>query len=275
MREQSIVDAVARECNRLDIKCHLRPERTPTPHDFRRTFGMCNIEPLGLELGIYCVAERLRDSVQVAEAHYVRENPLIASQKAAQFRKKSSGEITPDDATKIAMSLNSFGISSELVAALNVEIKAIQERSAAASPPIRWIDGDEAWEQLCRAWHVMPSKRVLHKFLNQNGHSTRKGNKGRTAYDAAEIERMAKDYVPLLEVHGDFSKLNSRQIARLIAPLNSPLKVGRFVALRKEDVYRVISNQHTGSIVPGNNFRKTEPTKHVKQNDDASLEAAS
>jgi integrase len=75
-------------CDKFGVKTYYDNE--PSPHVFRHTFATLNIEPIGLSLSLYDMAQRLRHSkVETTRKHYIHNNPYLKKIKHAVQRKNS------------------------------------------------------------------------------------------------------------------------------------------------------------------------------------------
>lgn len=247
LRSWSYVDAVKRECERLEINCYFKKDKLPTPHVLRRTFGMCNIDPLGLRLGIHDIAFRLRDSMEVVEEHYVRDNPLLTGRKAEQYRRRSAQGVSVAEARRHVEALQGFGISTATLDVLRDEIGDVEARSLAPeatdTTPAYWVDKDAALSDLRSAWCALPSRRVFHEFMKANSLTKRSGPKGKSVYDGNWCERMVKEYIPLSQVLPSTCRPSSRQIKKTLKLAGDVVKIGRFVVIRKEDVHLFLKDR--------------------------------
>lgn len=233
---ETLAKMVKAECSRLGICCYYQKQRHPSPHDLRRTFGLCNISPIGC-LDIFTIARRLRDSVAVAERHYVHNNPLLESMKAAEFRKQN----------RIDSSITSIWQGVELLRGAMVPEHLLQpiihhadmHRSENAmvvdfQPSGHWVNEDYAIESLSTAWSVMPSLRTLRACLRAKGLAVSNGLRGCLRYDAEWVATVAKNYVPLSQIVEPL-RLKPRQVYRLAAGIPSVIRIGQFILVRKTD----------------------------------------
>jgi integrase len=82
-------------CEKSGIKTY--HGKIPSPHTLRHTFATLNIEPIGLSLSLYDMAQRLRHSkVETTRRHYIHNNPYLKKIKHAVQRKNNRLK-TPKD----------------------------------------------------------------------------------------------------------------------------------------------------------------------------------
>ncbi len=73
-------------CEKFGIKTYYGA--IPSPHTLRHTFATLNIEPIGLSLSLYDMAQRLRHTkVETTRRHYIHNNPYLKKIKHAVQRK--------------------------------------------------------------------------------------------------------------------------------------------------------------------------------------------
>lgn len=83
-------DAVVKACLPLGIKTF--EGRRPNPHRLRHSFGTLNVEPLGLNLDVYQVMQRLRHSdLQTTTKIYISNNPALQRARHVEIVKNQAG----------------------------------------------------------------------------------------------------------------------------------------------------------------------------------------
>jgi site-specific recombinase XerD len=82
-------------CARMGIKTFY--VNIPSPHVLRHSFATINIEPLGLSLPLYEMAQRLRHArVETTRKHYIHSNPYLQKLKHSVYRRKGIKKTTND-----------------------------------------------------------------------------------------------------------------------------------------------------------------------------------
>jgi integrase len=235
---ESMAKAVKRECSRVGVGCYYKQQAPPSPHDLRRTFGMVNCEGIGLDLGIHAIAERLRDTVAVAERHYSTNNPLLASLKAKEYRRRGNGQtVSRNEIHQCIEKLRIFGFSDSLLAQNQAEIDRIEkpETTEGSTREPVWVPESDALARLRTAWDGLPSKRALRSYLGGNRLSTRQHlPKGRLAIDDCWVSEMVEGFDAVTNLPKG-KTISSRIRQRIKRELTGLIEIGSFILVKSGD----------------------------------------
>ena len=149
--------AVRRETDRLGIKTYL--DADVSPHCLRRTFGTCNVNPLGLGLDIAYIAGRLRNGIDITYRHYMQDNPLLQEQKATEIKTRNRKTNRGMDRKQVVHVLSAANVDPELVTAVErdmLERAEAERRSRSELGEVKWISEKDALTKLEQEWGVRP-----------------------------------------------------------------------------------------------------------------------
>lgn len=94
-------DAVVKLCLSLGIKTF--EGRRPNPHRLRHSFGTLNVEPLGLNLDVYQVMQRLRHTdLQTTTKIYIANNPVLQRARHVQIVRNRTVPANPMNVVQVA-----------------------------------------------------------------------------------------------------------------------------------------------------------------------------
>ena len=259
----ALVAACAREGERLGLKTYYG-HGTPSPHDLRRTFAMCNASPLGLSLQPHELAERLRDGIEVVFRHYCTSNPLINAQRATVYRKRAGGVVDEDKAQEILQTLKSCRVDAKLIR--RVEQSLVEQRVAATpSKPValgdnqtvEWIDEEDAYGLLETSWGERPYWRKFRDLMRDKGVLRRADRFGKISFGAAVIRALAENYTPLSMIqsrmHVDQGDLDE------VFHAADVVKIGRLVLLPKERTLALMRGKQDRASSPSADCRAKHP----------------
>lgn len=231
----ALVAACARESKRLGLQTYYN-HGTPSPHDLRRTFAMCNASPLGLNLAPHELAERLRDGIDVVFKHYCTSNPLINAQRAKVYRKRAGGVVDEDKARDIMQTLKSWRIGDKLIRRLESEIaklRTVAEQSAPAdNQEGTWLSEEAAYQQLSKQWGAAPFWKKFRRYMRTQHAMRRASQYGKVMFKADVINALADGYVSveMLKAKG---VVNNAHLLDVLKSENA-LVIGRLALVRKD-----------------------------------------
>lgn len=246
---ESLYKVVVAECAANKIFRYGTADSPPSPHDLRRSFAMCNVAPLGLNLHVMEVARRLRDSVDVVQKHYYERNPLIEKLKAREYvSRQSSGSINAEVERQAIAAMKSVGCSPATIDEFRSRVdlcrqkEQTESKQADSSRSVRpsgiWISEEDAVEKLKTAWRDIPVVRTLRDYLSERNLTSRRGEHGRLAYDAAWVDTMIKEYTTL-RVAIDGESVTRREKDSILAGVDGTLRIGRLVLIPRSAELRV------------------------------------
>lgn len=143
-------------CNRMGIKTFY--EKIPSPHVLRHSFATINIEPLGLSLPLYEMAQRLRHiRVETTRKHYIHNNPYLQKLKHNVYRNKGNKRTARDILNELSLADLEHWLSDTLRVDSNT-IKIIrkshkqelsgQKKDEPSNDNIMFISEEEAFKKI-------------------------------------------------------------------------------------------------------------------------------
>jgi integrase len=233
-RGEWLAQCVQREGRRLELKTY--HGKLPSPHALRRTFATCNAKPLGLGMDIAEIAARLRIDIQIANKHYVVQNPLLSEAKARAYRKKASEDPTVVAAECIAQ-LQKLGFPAATLKPLRLELARMKEALVVKEPPSKeWVEEGEVLDALRQRWGIRLHVRKLRALFRQHGYTDRGLAHGRIRYRRDAVEQMLTAYAPVTPFMG----MASKSMFRTSLGAFVTMKIGGAVLLKAGDVTRFV-----------------------------------
>jgi len=247
--------ACEREGSRLGIRTYFR-KAAPSPHDLRRTFGMCNASPLGLNLQPHELAERLRDSIEVVFGHYVTSNPLITAQRAQVYRKRVGGVIDDEEAEAVMCSLRKWGVSNAAMAKVNQRVQTLRLKSAQTTDEqqataTEWMDEEPAFALLAEHWGQAPFWKKFRQYMRAHKAIRRAERFGKVSFDASRVRTLAKEYVLASALKGN-AMVDPTRLTEALRD-ESAIVIGRLILLRKEMAWSLLKLGPTQAKIPSSN----------------------
>jgi integrase len=241
--------AVCREGTRLGLKSYYR-HAPPTPHDLRRTFGTCNARPLGFNMGVEELAQRMRDGIEVVYKHYIVSNPLITRSRAQEYRKRFAAPIDPslDDVDNSIAILGQAGISAEVLSLVRSQLQAKRQEPEIADvdenpEPATWIAEDAAFAIIEREWGTVPRPRSIRKFARQQGMARPGDHRGHLVYDEGAVLKLAGEHRPFPSDYDDGTS-TQRGLRHRLSKVPT-FSIGHHRLLKKDDLIRVLSHSRS------------------------------
>lgn len=241
-------------------------QSVPSCHDLRRTFATCNVKPLGLELDLQELSERLRAGINVVHQHYILQNPLLQEAKAKKYRDKLVPKDVDEESLEMVEKLESLDPSNrdmlkQFRDAVARRVSAKQEARTMGHIP-SWIDESEAMSILHHSWNNVPRIRCLREYFASRNASKRSGSHGVIYYDAVEVKELASRYEPI----SDHIENITRPI-RSIATGFDLIPLGRVKLIRREQTGTFLkSTREVGKKLSLTKTGKTGLSKSAKQN---------
>lgn len=223
----------------------------PSCHDLRRTFATCNAKPLGLELDLQELSERLRAGINVINQHYILQNPLLQESKAKKHREK----LKPKDTDEVIMELlqkietiapNDIGFLESYKKVVTNRLTARREAHAIGHVA-EWIPEIEAILILRKVWNHVPRIRCLRQYFTARHAIKRVGKHGPAHFDAVIVRNLADEYEPISDHIGVLSK-EMRQIMLLF----EPMAIGHVKLIKRHkigELFKAIKNGDTNLTI--------------------------
>jgi site-specific recombinase XerD len=263
--------AVKRESKRLGILTYYK-KKLPSPHDLRRTFPTLNSAPLGFNMELVALAERLRDGIEIVHRHYIQQNPMIAHARAEKYRKQAASAENCKNVDTNLEALENAGVDHALVEFIRHQLDKPRQ---AGKPTLAegetgdnvelWISEQEALQELNKAWGILPSKRRLIEYLHQVNALKRGGPKGQLVYLKNAINHLADEYKAVATIVGtDFAR--KRHIKRRINSYK-PIRLGYMKLIKKDDAIDLLRalNGYQDNKLPVSKVSITDCPKRAKQ----------
>lgn len=233
---------VKRECKKLHIKTFLG--HSPTCHSFRHTFATLNIAPLGLNLPLEEIVDRLRHvGYDTARRHYIHNNPYLRKIKHAQYEKKAEHEKkrSPyDQLDQIPLQTlkdwmgKKLRLSDEWIKEFEKHYSQRDLIDEEEKDVVSYIDEGAALEKVSC---LSVSKRLFRKHCMENGKCKREGRKD-WEYDNEYISELAKDWVTVSDLRGALHRSKSRFYEDIRNNKWTTMKIGRIILVRKRDLFQ-------------------------------------
>jgi hypothetical protein len=267
--ESSVSGAVKRVADKLNLRCY-RSKRRPTPHALRRTFGMLNAAPLGLALSTHELAWRMRDSIKITFGVYVRDNPLLAKLRGAEYRERSKAATSPERLRESLAALRSAGLPARLSRKIELWLEArdqqLRHEESDTPESIVWVDEDHAVSILRRHWRTLPRMRLLRSHFRTQGGLQRSGPDGRVMYARQMVDALATGYQPVAD-HLAADELKRRAVREIVSGF-ALLPLGTVKLVAADDLpalsrtmasyrARTVSHAKTDTTIPP---KLTQPT---------------
>jgi len=197
-------------------------QAVPSCHDLRRTFATCNAKPLGLELDLQEISERLRAGINVINQHYILQNPLLQESKAKKHREKLKSKDTDEVIMELLQTIETMAPKDigflESYKTVVTNRQTSRREAHAIGHVAEWIPEIEAISILRKVWNHVPRVRCLRQYFTSRHALKRIGKHGLAYYDAVIVSNLADKYEPISDHVGVLSK-EMRQIVLLFEPM--------------------------------------------------------
>ena len=176
-------------------------QAVPSCHDLRRTFATCNVKPLGLELDIQEITERLRAGINIIHQHYIVQNPLLQEAKVKKYKDKLKPKDTDECILEKIQELKHLAKNDQPTLKLLKDrvLQRIQAKTEAIglehTPD--WISEDDGILILRKRWRHLPSKRALRRFMQTKQAVKHFGKHWVVHYDAVFLKALVEQYEPI------------------------------------------------------------------------------
>jgi hypothetical protein len=232
-------------CSQLGIKTFYG--KNPSPHVLRHSFATVNIEPLGLSLPLYEMAQRLRHiRVETTRKHYIHNNPFLQKMKHKVYRDKGNKKSAHDVLDGIPLADLEHWLSDKL------HIDSATVKSIRTHHKKTFIDPLRDQENLNKAYlseeesierikNLMISPLALRQYakakemLSDDHSGTLKFGSG-FRYKEEFIDDLAKNWVTVRNVQEKL-KMSSRTFQRMVKREKwRILRVGKYRLMHRDDI---------------------------------------
>ena len=239
-------EAVRREGTRLGLRSYYR-QAPPMPHDLRRTFGTCNARPLGFNMGVEELAQRMRDGIEIVHNHYIVNNPITLRLSAQEYRKRAAAPTSPtnSDVDNSIAILGQAGLSPEVMSLVKSQLQAKRQEPECAEAEEKagsatWISETAALTILSKEWGTVPRPRSVRRFARSKGMARSGGPHGHLVYDEGAVAKLASEFRPFPSDYDDGTS-TQRGLRHRLSKVDT-FTIGHHRLLKKDDLIRVLSH---------------------------------
>lgn len=220
----------------------------PSPHVLRHSFATINIEPLGLSLPLYEMAQRLRHArVETTRKHYIHNNPYLQKIKLRLYRNKVNKRNSRDVLNEIPLAdlehwlSDKLNLESSIVKSIRTNHKKTfneaqaDQQGPAVTKYISEADALDMIKHLCLAPVALRQYAKAHKMLEKGFIGTCRFGTG-FRFNEEFINDLSKNWLPRKFVQTKL-KLSPRAFQRLIKKERwRVLRIGKYRLIHKNSV---------------------------------------